>query len=181
MSAAEVSTEGAEYWRRVGILQVAASELQELLEKKLESADITDVECGEFLGESVVCDIGRKYYAIGESVAEGFEQYCAEICEEEGLDEERCSERCEKEYLEAYEEELRRINEENMIDIRAFIETPECTIRVTPLECDGDWCIVGAEVEVVFKGDVAQLGDSAYRGYWLPRIAEVIVTLLREL
>ena len=181
MSTAQKLNEGKEYWKRVEIMRSVASDMEDVLRRKLEGTDISDVECGEFLGESVVCDIGRKYYAIGESVAEGFEQYCAEICEEEGLDEERCSERCEKEYLEAYEEELRRINEENMIDIRAFIETPECTIRVTPLECDGDWCIVGAEVEVVFKGDVAQLGDSAYRGYWLPRIAEVIVTLLREL
>ena len=181
MSAAEVSTEGAEYWRRVGILQVAASELQELLEKKLESADITDVECGEFLGESVVCDIGRRYYAISESVAEGFDEYCAELCEEEGLSEEECEERCREEYEKAYEEELERINEEHVIGVEASIDASLCSITISPLPCDGDDCIVGAHLIVSFKVDVAHLEDKSYREYLLGKVAEVVSTILREL
>jgi hypothetical protein len=181
MSAAGQIPEEVECSERVDILRVVASDIEDILRRKLEETDISDVECREYFGRYVACEVGKKYMEISESVAEGFEVYCSEICEEENLDEERCSERCEKEYEEAYEEELERINEENVIDIRAFITTPECTVRISPLECDGDWCIVGAQVEVVFEGDIAQLKDSAYRSYWLNKVAEVIATILREL
>ena len=90
MSTAQKLNEGKEYWKRVEIMRSVASDMEDVLRRKLEGTDISDVECGEFLGESVVCDIGRKYYAISGSVAEGFDEYCAELCEEEGLSEEEC-------------------------------------------------------------------------------------------
>jgi hypothetical protein len=157
---------------RAKIMRNVAYDLEDLLRRRLEETDVSDVECREHFGECVVCKVGRRFYDIGKSVAEGFWEYC----EEEGLSEEECEEA----YWDAYEDELGRINEENVIEVKASIATPTLEVRVEPLECDGDGCIVGATVEVRFK-EVAQLGDEQYRRYWLGRVAEVVATLLREL
>ena len=181
MSTAQELNEEKEYWRKVEILQTVASELQELLGRRLEDTDITDVECDEFLGESIVCNIGRKYLALSEVVAQGMEQHCAEVCEEENLSEEECEKRCEEEFQATYEEELDRINEEHVIGVEASIDASLCAITVNPLLCDEDDCFVGAQAWVAFKVDVEHLRDKGYREYLLNKIAEVISTILREL
>ena len=158
---------------RVDILRTVAFDLEDILRRKLEGTDISDVECSERFGRYVYCGVGRKYMEIGESVAEGLSEYC----EEEGLDEDAC----EEEFIQAYEEELERINEENVIDVRAVIKTPMFEIEVEALPCDGDYCVVGAGVTVFFRGDIEHFADESYRRYWLDKVAEVTVALLREL
>jgi hypothetical protein len=175
------SMEGAEYWKRVEVLQVVAQRLEDVLKEKLEDTDISDIECGEFLGQEVVCDIGRKYYGIAEMVAQDFEWYCAGLCEEEGLSEEECEKKCEEEFWVAYEEELEQINKENVIGVEASIDASLCAIIIQPLLCDGDDCFVGARVHVSFKVDIEHLKDENYREYLLGKVAEVVSTILNEL
>jgi hypothetical protein len=181
MATTEQIPEEGEYWKRVEILQVVVSELEEYLRRRLEDTDISDIECGEFLGQEVVCDIGRKYYAISEAVAQDFEQYCAELCEGEGLSEEECEKRCEEEFWAAYEEELEQINRENVIGVEASIDASLCAIIIQPLLCDGDDCFVGARVHVSFKVGIEHLKDENYRKYLLSKVAEVVSTVLNEL
>ena len=181
MSTAQTNAEEKEYWKRVEVLQVVASDLEEYLRRRLEDTDISDIECGEFLGQEVVCDIGRKYYAISEAVAQDFERYCAELCEEENLGEEECERRCEEEFQAAYEEELEQINRENVIGVEASIDASLCAIIIQPLLCGGDDCFVGARVHVSFKVDTEHLKDENYRKYLLSKVAEVVSTILNEL
>jgi hypothetical protein len=169
MSATEQISEEKECQKKAEILRAIASDMEDMLRKKLEGTDIVDVECAERFGRYVYCEIGRKYMEI----VEGFSEYC----EEEGLDEDAC----EEEFMQAYEEELERINEESMIDVRAVISTAMFEIEVEPLPCDGDYCVAGAGVTVFFRGDIEHFADESYRKYWLDKVAEVTVALLREL
>jgi len=114
-------------------------------------------------------------------VAEGFAQYCEEYCEEEGLEEEECDNACEEEFYRLYEEELGKVNEESAIEVDARISSPLFDIEISPLYCDGDYCIAGAEVVVKFKENIENLADSEVREYRLRRVAEVVATILREL
>ena len=181
MSAAEQIPEEREYWKRVEILRKVAWRLEDMLRERLSESGITDVDCGERFGEYVWCAVGRKYGEISEVVAEGFGEYCEEFCEEEGLSGEACDSACEEEFYRLYEEELERINEENIINIKANIDTQQFDVTVEPLPCEEDFCIVGAEVTVRFKEDIGHFQDEKYRDYWLSRMAEVIATLLKEL
>jgi hypothetical protein len=181
MSTAEEVTEGREYWQRVEIVRSAAWALEDMLREKLRESDITDIDCGECLGECIRCEVGRKILELSDAVAEGFSEYCEQLCEEENLDEEKCSEVCEEEFNRVYEEELEEINEEFMINTRARIDSELFRITIEPLPCEGDYSIVGSEVTVEFKENIEHFKDENCRNYWLGKIAEVISTILREL
>jgi hypothetical protein len=87
-------------------------------------------------------EIGVKFDEISESVAEGFDDYCA--------DHELSEEECEKEYYEAYEEELRGINEEWCVNISGKIVLPYMEIRFSPKEVEHDYDWAGLFVEIHF-------------------------------
>jgi hypothetical protein len=181
MSTTERIPEGEEYWKRVEIMRSVAWRLEDMLRERLKESDIVDVECGECFGRFIRCKVGRKFMEISEVVAEGFGEYCEEFCEEEGLSGEACDSACEEEFYRLYEEELGKVNEESAIEVDARISSPLFDIEISPLYCDGDYCIAGAEVVVKFKENIENLADSEVREYRLRRVAEVVATILREL
>jgi ribosome-associated translation inhibitor RaiA len=94
---------------------------------------------------SIEINIGTKFYEISEVLASKFGEYC----NEKGLTDEECEERFHK----AYNEKLKRINEEYSIPVEGKItiklnENSEAEIEVYPLECNGDYCITGLGVHI---------------------------------
>jgi hypothetical protein len=87
-------------------------------------------------------EIGMKFDEISEAVAQGFDDYCA--------DHELSEEECEKEYYEAYEEELRGINEEWCVNVSGKIVTPYMEIEFSPKEVSRDYDWAGLFVEIHF-------------------------------
>jgi glutaredoxin len=117
------------------------------LEKKLNeniTEDSVEVSIPPSIGlNEIHVIIGKKFMEISEAIAEGFSEYC----EEENLTDEEC----EKAYEEAYLEELEKINEENMINVKGVIETPILKIEFMPQECEGDYDWSGMYIVVVIK------------------------------
>jgi len=94
-------------------------------------------------------------YAVGESV----EEYIIRIEEETG--EEVSEEMAEELFNEFYENELSELNVEYIYPITAKIEydlseiypfySGGLEIEINPLPCGGDYCDVGAEINIKFK------------------------------
>jgi hypothetical protein len=141
------------------------SYISESLEKKLEELfkdQAIEVRTYLFVNQetneadlSISIDIGTKFYEISEAVASGFEEYCAR--------EELTDEECYEAYERAYKEELREINEEYAIPVQGkfaikLSKDSGAEIELYPLECDGDYCLVGLGVNVnVSQAHVALL------------------------
>jgi len=93
---------------------------------------------------SIDIDYGVKYLNISEAVLNDLEASDVE-CETE--------EECEKVFEEAYRDELERINEEYAIRVNKKMEFPDlgASAEIYPLECEGDYCTVGAGISIKIK------------------------------
>jgi hypothetical protein len=136
----ETKTEGLQ---QLETLSCVADKLEKKLNENI-TEDSVEVSIPPSLGMNEIhVIIGKKFMEISEAVAEGFNEYC----EEENLTEDECYEA----YEEAYLEELKRINEENMINVKGVIETPILKIEFMPQECEGDYDWSGMYVVVIIK------------------------------
>jgi hypothetical protein len=133
----------SEGMKQLEILACVADKLEKKLNESI-TEDSVEVSIPPSLGMNEIhVIIGKKFMEISETIAEGFNEYC----EEENLTEDECYEA----YEEAYLEELKRINEENMINVKGVIETPIVKIEFMPQECEGDYEWSGMYVVVIIK------------------------------
>jgi len=72
---------------------------------------------------------------------------------------------------EFFKEEIEQINEEYCVYNSGKIETPKYIVTFNPLECLGDNCVAGLDVEIEFKDKVTDIDIS--------NIAQLIITVFR--
>jgi hypothetical protein len=115
--------------------------------------------CENYVDVSVNVGYVIKLLEISESVSEGFNWYINDL--EKELGRELTEEEVEEEWNRIYNDELEELNGEyafyvnvelrkSLYDIYPFY-SGELRIIVNPLECDGDYCDVGADIEIEFK------------------------------
>jgi len=117
-------------------------------------------------------------YVVGESV----EEYIIRVEEEEGR--EVSEEEAEELFNEFYENELSELNNMYMYNVNAEIKydlgeiypfySGELHVVISPLPCDGDYCDVGAEINIKFKAIRIETVEKAS-----DKFAEFLTDLLR--
>lgn len=135
--------------------------LADKIERQLENVS---VEFHEFQGHLLLY-VGVKFMEISEAVSESL-QYTfesdSEFSEEENEEVDEEIEKLNEEQLEAlfyerYQEELDEINNQYTVYVNASIQTEKYNIEIEPLECEGDYCLVGLVAEIEIKKELTDI------------------------
>ncbi|MCI4409339.1 MAG: hypothetical protein JHC26_09620 [Thermofilum sp.] len=121
-----------------------------ILKKELKDKDV-DFETPFGEPNVLYVYVGREFGAISDAVTNDIENaYNFHDDFREEIDN-MSEEEFEKYFEEEYADQLKEINEENVIHVNETINTPKYTVNIRPLECTGDDCMAGLQAEIRFK------------------------------
>jgi len=142
------------------------TELEQIADKILDeiTKEIDDfyVNAGVEFGKIYV-DIGTPFSEISDSVSSRIYDLVesGEISEEDSYEL----------FDTFFKEEIEQINEEYCVYNSGKIETPKYVVEFSPLECLGDDCVSGLDIEIELKDKIDEVDIS--------NIAQLIITVFR--
>jgi len=152
--------------------QITTEKINEIGSKIVDKISVqledATAEFQEFFGRLIIY-VGFKYFEISEAVSESLQYAYGTDSEFREEIDNMTEEEAEEYFNQQYEEELEEINRLNAVYVNANIDTPKYNIHIEPLECSGDYCMVGLVAEIEIKSDLSDID--------IDNIAKLIATI----